>query len=174
MWLLYKHILCCVMWDYHVVVNEEWSSQGSSRRLLRKWRLYAPSKRMKLPIDTALYPRRILSYALWWFWGCLWFVVHQMKRLVAAVLVIFFSLCPLSKMVAHVVKKFLASVQVLSTMYFQILVHLDPIYSILKWKQHVPHEGLYHPTALHGVQTQKATMWINPLKSSLFWGVTQR
>lgn len=66
--------------------------------------------------------------------------------------------CPLSRMVAHVVKKFLTSVRVLSTICFQILVHMDPIYSILKWKQRVPPELPYHTTALHGVQTQKPTM----------------
>jgi hypothetical protein len=76
-------------------------------------------------------------------------------------------------MVAHVVKKFLTSVRVLSTMYFQILVHLEPINSILKWKQHVPPESLCHHTALHGVQTQKAAIWRNLFRSSLFWGVTQ-
>jgi len=43
-------------------------------------------------------------------------------------------------------------------MYLQILVHMDPMYSILKWKQHIPLERLYHSTALHVVQTQKATM----------------
>ena len=82
--------------------------------------------------------------------------------------------CPLSRMVAHVVKKFLTSVRVLSTICFQILVHMDPIYSILKWKQRVPPELPYHTTALHGVQTQKPTMWSIPFRSSQCWGVMQR
>jgi len=82
--------------------------------------------------------------------------------------------CPLSRMVAYVLKKFLRSIRVLSTMYFQILMHMDPIYSILKLKQHVPPERPYHPTALHGVQTQKATMWSSPFRSPLCWSVTQR
>lgn len=77
-------------------------------------------------------------------------------------------------MVAHVVKNFLTSVGVLSTMYFQVSVHPDPIYSNQKWKQRVPSERLYHPTALHGVQNQKATILRNPLRSSLFWGVKHR
>jgi hypothetical protein len=82
--------------------------------------------------------------------------------------------CTLSRMVAHVGKKFLTNVRVLSTMYFQISVHLEPISSILKWKQHVPLESLCHPVALHGVQTQKPTIWRNLFRSSLFRCVMQR
>jgi hypothetical protein len=34
--------------------------------------------------------------------------------------------------------------------------------------------NVYHPTALHSVQTQKVKMWRSPLRFSLFWDVTQR
>jgi hypothetical protein len=74
-------------------------------------------------------------------------------------------------MVALVVKKFLTAVRELSTMHFEILIHLDPIYSTLIEAAFFP--TICHPTALHCAQTQTVTMRRSPLRSSLFWDVTQ-
>jgi hypothetical protein len=66
-----------------------------------------------------------------------------MKRLVPAV----FGLeCLWARMflekpwVAQLVNKFVTSTQVLRTMGVQTSVHLDPIYSALKWRQYIPPE----------------------------------